>query len=210
MANLYQCCDKHTHTPFDWLQLSSGQSFQWLLGEFISHPEVLCNIGYPTRTYLKHKFRKTSLMYNIRVNNAIVWTFRTEHGGITGVVCAEFQNAAITETYYGRPKFHEIWVKGECRGDILYCTVTVSHATPFGKDSNHTDLGLWATVLKILLEYLCRSCRKHRLTVLSKPPKMILFSRPKEFVVLLSKCMYIVSIFRARRCQVMTLHILRE
>ena len=49
-----------------------------------------------SRPILKLKYRKTSFVHNTHVNYSIVLRLSTEHGSITAVLCAKFQNDWIT------------------------------------------------------------------------------------------------------------------
>ena len=59
-------------------------------------PGVLCNIGYPSETHLKLKSSEILLVHNIRFSGSIHFKFCTEHGSITAMLCAKFQNDWIT------------------------------------------------------------------------------------------------------------------
>ena len=75
-------------------------------GEFPDkRPGVLCNIGYPSETYLKLKCREILFDHNIRFNCPIGLKFCTEHGSDTAVLCAKFQSDQSTEAWV-RKCFH--------------------------------------------------------------------------------------------------------
>ena len=63
-----------------------------------SRPAALCNIGYPSETYIKLKSRENSFFRDIRFICQIVWTIWTEHGGDIAVLSAKFQNDWVIET----------------------------------------------------------------------------------------------------------------
>ena len=58
---------------------------------------MVCNEKYPSETHLKLKSRKISFVHNIHLNNPIVLNFCTEHGSITAMLCAKFENIWTTE-----------------------------------------------------------------------------------------------------------------
>ena len=64
---------------------------QWQ-SAFATDPGMLCNTGYPSKTHLKLKSRKISFVHKICFNCPIVSKFYIEHGSITAVLCAKFQN----------------------------------------------------------------------------------------------------------------------
>ena len=65
---------------------------------FIYKSVVLCNIGYPSETYLKPKSHKISFAHNILISNLIVLKFCTEHGSDIVLLCAIFQSNWTTAT----------------------------------------------------------------------------------------------------------------
>ena len=73
--------------------------------------EILCNIEYPPETHIQLKSREISLANNLLHNNPVVLKFGTEHGSITAVLCAKFQNDWRTETNLmdkrGFARFHD-------------------------------------------------------------------------------------------------------
>ena len=73
----------HTHGMFSYVSISIM---------------MLCNIGYPSATYLKLKFRESSFVHNFRLNDSIVLKFCTEHGSIIAVLCSQFQTVRTNKT----------------------------------------------------------------------------------------------------------------
>ena len=70
-----------------------------------------CNIGYPSEIHLKLKSHKISFIHTIHSSCQIVSKFCTEHGSITAMLCAEFQNdLGNWEKSYGQTSFPEIYV----------------------------------------------------------------------------------------------------
>ena len=61
------------------------------------HPWGCCNIGYPSETHLKLKSCEIFFAHNICFIYPIILKFCTEHGSITAVLCAKFQNDRTTE-----------------------------------------------------------------------------------------------------------------
>ena len=64
----------------------------------ISHPGVLCNVGYLSETHLKLKSHEILFAHNLLLRYAIVLKFGTEHSSDTAVFCTKFQNNWKTGT----------------------------------------------------------------------------------------------------------------
>ena len=58
-----------------------------------------CNVGYPPETHLKFKSRDISFDHNLLLSHQIVLKFCTEHGSITAVLGANFQNDLAIDIY---------------------------------------------------------------------------------------------------------------
>ena len=56
------------------------------------------NIGYPSKKHLKPKSREISFAHYLFPSYTIILKFCTEHGGITVVLCAKFQNDWTADT----------------------------------------------------------------------------------------------------------------
>ena len=54
---------------------------------------------YPPKTHFKIKSHKILLVHNIHFSCQIILTFCTEHGSVTAMLCAKFQNDLTTEKY---------------------------------------------------------------------------------------------------------------
>ena len=55
------------------------------------------NIAYPFETYLKPKPREISFGHNLLLSCTVVLKFCTEHGSVTAVLCAKYQNDLTIE-----------------------------------------------------------------------------------------------------------------
>ena len=84
--------NKTTTAPADALVPCLAMSSEAMVLMKYAKRVQLCNIGYPSETYLKLKFREMSFLNNSRFGYPIVVTFCTEHGSDTAVLCAKFQN----------------------------------------------------------------------------------------------------------------------
>ena len=107
---LYQCF--LNVSPASHEDLFFQASLQWY-SEFNQRSHVLlatcgwssCCAGYPSKTHLKLKSRGISLVHNTHFSCPIVLEFRTEHGSMTAMLCANFQNDWAVEKY-GKTRFH--------------------------------------------------------------------------------------------------------
>ena len=83
-----------------------------LLAHYLSGPVEVCNIGYTSETHFKLKSREISCVYNIRFSCLVVSKFCTEHGSITAVLYATFQNdRAIAKLVTGKQYFRRFQFK---------------------------------------------------------------------------------------------------
>ena len=75
--------------------LIHGSSWSGLLKV---EPGVLCNIGYPSKIYLKLKSHEILFIQNISQLSNFFFIFCTEHGSDNAVLCAKFQGDWIIDT----------------------------------------------------------------------------------------------------------------
>ena len=54
-------------------------------------------MGYQSETHPKLKSREISFVHNVRFSCPIFLKFCTEHGSITAVLCAKFQNDWVAQ-----------------------------------------------------------------------------------------------------------------
>ena len=71
-----------------------GGDFNWLL---LQCSGACCNVRYAPETHLKIKSREISFNHNLLLIWQIVSKFCTEHGSVTAVFCAKFQNDLTTD-----------------------------------------------------------------------------------------------------------------
>ena len=135
---------------------------------------VLCKIGSVFETHLKLKSREISFVHNTRFNNPIVLKFGTDHGWITAVLCAKFQNDWTTEAKVmderGFARFALRWVADGY--PILYNTP----GRELGSDDSCIHCSFLFTCLQtngvvlrclIFLRYNCIQIEQHSMEIVT-------------------------------------------
>ena len=96
---------------FHWFYFSPADIYAWFLSNLISgqllpiKPAVKLglqtwscyNIGYPSETHRRLKSCEILFVHNLSFSSPIILKFCTEHGSITAVHCANFQNDCTNE-----------------------------------------------------------------------------------------------------------------
>ena len=123
----------HCHFPLffqhnNWGSgVAEGDSWIWwlliILGKLT--PGVLCSMEYLFETHLKAKSLENSLAYILFLNNPIVLKFCSEHGSITFMLCAKFQNDWMTETdFMDKQNFARLELNSLRPSDAYMCRWT--------------------------------------------------------------------------------------
>ena len=116
--------------PFVVITISSGNELRpsWSNPDPIywcifTARQPLCNMVYPSETYLKLKSREVSFAHNVFRNCPVILKFCTSHDSDTAVRCSKFQNDWTTDgDAIHKRDFVRFVNRKSFWTNILYCT----------------------------------------------------------------------------------------